>query len=37
VFWLVDHGGKRFSFLTNDVRTRRADLDAIIASVVFPK
>ncbi len=37
VQWLVDHGGSRYSFLTNDTKSRRADCDAILASVVFPK
>jgi hypothetical protein len=36
VQWLVDHNGKRFSFLVSDVGSARPACDALIASVVFP-
>lgn len=34
--WLVDHGGKRFSFLVSDATSARPACDALIASVTFP-
>jgi hypothetical protein len=36
VQWLVDHNGKRFSFLVSDIASARPACDALIASVVFP-
>jgi serine/threonine protein kinase len=37
VEWLVEHGGVRYDFLVADIKSRRTDCDAIVASVIFTK